>query len=153
MPQCSTAHFGRVEYAEHLAIEFPEGLPAFEQERRFLPIERAAAAPFVFLQSLQRPGLAFLTLPVSVLQPDYALELGPEERARLALDPATELEIGRNIVCLAIITVLEDRATANLLAPVVINPAARRAIQFVQTGSGYRLDHPLPGWGKRAECS
>lgn len=153
MPHCTSVHFGSLEYSEDLPLEFPEGLPAFEEERWFLPVEREATAPFIFLQSLRRPDLAFLTLPVSTLQPSYRIELPEEDREKLGLPPAVALEIGRDVVCLAIVTVLENRATANLLAPIVINPAARRALQFVQADSEYRLDHPLPGWGGEAACS
>jgi flagellar assembly factor FliW len=153
MPHCTSVHFGSLEYSEEHTLEFPEGLPAFEQERWFLPVEREAAAPFLFLQSLRRPELAFLTLPVSALQPSYQLELAEEDREKLGLPPEGGLEIGRDVVCLAIVTVRENRATANLLAPIVINPAARRAIQFIQADIEYPLEHPLPGWGGEAACS
>ena len=43
---------------------FPEGLPGFERERRFLPLEMPDQHPLVFLQSAATPALCFVTLPV-----------------------------------------------------------------------------------------
>jgi flagellar assembly factor FliW len=34
-------------------------------------------------------------------------------------------------------------ATANLRAPLVINPASMRGIQLISLDSPYRIDHPL----------
>jgi flagellar assembly factor FliW len=55
-----TAHFGLVEYAEGTEIEFPCGLPAFENERAFVLLRRPGYEPLLFLQSVSTPHLAFL---------------------------------------------------------------------------------------------
>ena len=48
------------------------------------------------------------------------------------------------LLFLCIVTVHDDgRATVNLRAPLVINPASMRGIQFVTPESPYRIDHPL----------
>ncbi len=142
--QLTTVHFGRVDYTDEQVITFPEGLPAFEQETMFLIIERPATAPVVFLQSLRRPELVFITLPVLLVDPTYRLELAPEDLRALELPDDRQPEIGRQVLCLAIVTVSESRqATANLMAPVVINPKTRRAFQLIQPPGRYSHQHPL----------
>ena len=66
MPAVETKYFGIVSYAEESAVLFPQGLPAFEEERGFVLIDAPEGAPLVFLQSLARAGLCFLAFPILV---------------------------------------------------------------------------------------
>ena len=96
-------------------------------------------APLVLLESLQTPGLRFVCVPVAVLSPKYQLELTEEERSLLGgAAPDAELQT------LALITFWEGGApTANLKAPVVLNPTTRRGIQSIQTENEQSILHPL----------
>ncbi|MEO7145604.1 MAG: flagellar assembly protein FliW [Bryobacteraceae bacterium] len=149
MPQFATTQFGPIEYREDAVVEFPHGLPAFEDQTRFLAIERPGYGPIVFLQSLLRPELCFLTLPVPLVDPAYQLSLAREELAALDLQDADT-----GVLCLAILSVAENRAvTANLLAPVVVNRANRRAVQAVRPDAVYSHQHVLPGGRGETPCS
>jgi flagellar assembly factor FliW len=146
MPIIDTPHFGRLEYTEDNVLEFPFGIPAFETETRFMALERPETAPVIFLQSLSRPELVFMTLPVSLVEPGYRSDVSAEDLEALGLVTDRQPEEGREVLTLAVITVDENRvATANLMAPVVVNVATRRALQTVQPDSGYSARHPLPG--------
>ena len=146
MPQIETPHFGLLEYTDDKVLDFPHGIPAFEVERRFLALERPETAPVIFLQSLSRAELVFMTLPVSLVEPGYRGAMSPEDLEALGLQADRQPEEGREVLTLVLITVDEHRqATANLMAPVVVNLATRRAVQSVQPGSGYSPRHPLPG--------
>src|ERR1017187_6256055 len=57
MPSLDTKHFGHIVFEPQDAIEFPRGLPGFEDRRRFLAIRQEQTAPLVFLQSLEDPEL------------------------------------------------------------------------------------------------
>src|SRR5258707_7301840 len=110
-------------------LEFPHGLPAFETEKQFRLIDRD---PLLFLESETHPELSFLLLPVALIDPHYQLALSPEDRETIG---ATE---GSSLMCLAVITAAEDSPpTANLLAPVVVNPESGRAVQAVRSDSLY----------------
>jgi flagellar assembly factor FliW len=116
-------------------VEFPNGIPAFETERRFRLIDRE---PLLFLESETNPELSFLLLPIALIDPDYRVALAAEDRA--VLDLSTE----SSLLCLAIITAAEDSPpTANLLAPVVINLDCGRAVQAVRSDRVYSHNHPL----------
>jgi flagellar assembly factor FliW len=55
MPQSETKYFGTVSYEAGAAVEFPAGLPGFENCHRFLPIEEAERLPLVFTSPLWIP--------------------------------------------------------------------------------------------------
>ena len=63
MLSCQTKYFGALPYEPSAVIEFPEGIPAFEDQRKFILIDREDLKPLVFMQSLETPGLCFLTVP------------------------------------------------------------------------------------------
>jgi len=131
---------GPIVFDSEQVIRFPAGLPAFEDETEFLLVAREATAPVVFLQSVLRPELAFITLPVTAVAPDYNLGLSPEDHRQLGGEP----DAG-SLLALAIVTVgPERRPTANLLAPVVIDLARRRGAQLLRPASGYSHAHELP---------
>ncbi len=154
MPRIDTIHFGPLDYSEDSLLEFPAGLPAFEDQTRFVLIERPDSSPLVFLQSLGRPELAFLALPALTIEPGYRLEIPPEERALLGFAADAPLSIGRDVLCLAILTVAGGGpATANLMAPVVVNLATRRGVQVIQTDSSYSYRHPLFQQPEKQPCS
>ena len=151
MPQADTQQFGPIEYALDDVIEFPLGLPGFEQERSFLLITPVSAKPLVFLQSLGRPELCFVTLPLDVVDPNYQLSVSIEDWKVLgatgqnpsAVGPEDDQFDGSQIRCLAIISLTNSCPTANLLAPLVIHLAASRAVQAIRLDNLYSHQHPV----------
>ena len=144
MPQILTKYFESFEYQEDDVVEFPSGLPAFENETRFLIIERAATAPLAFLQSLGQPDLCFLALPVLAIDPNYESAVTREDLQTLGLELNRQPRIGAEIGCLAILVVTENgRTSANLSAPVVINRTNRIGLQAIRADSVYSHQHPV----------
>lgn len=138
-----TKYFGRAEYPETAVIKFPLGLPGFEHLTDFVCMEQASLRPLAYLQSLSEPDICFLTLPARAIEPSYDVEVNDVESRLLKL--GSTASIGQNIACLAILCTGPDRmATANLVAPVVINIAERIGLQIMQTRSDYDYAHPLP---------
>lgn len=124
-------------------VEFPNGIPAFETERRFRLIDRE---PLMFLESEANPELSFLLLPVVMIDPDYRADLSEEDRK--TIEASTE----SRLLCLAVVTAAEDSPpTANLLAPVIVNLDSGRAVQAVRCDSVYSHKHPL--LAEEAMCS
>ncbi|MEO7653173.1 MAG: flagellar assembly protein FliW [Bryobacteraceae bacterium] len=142
MPFLATKYFGLMEYDTSATVDFPFGIPAFENERQFLLIEQASMAPLLFLQSLTHADLCFLTLPVLNLEPSYQLEILHDDIRALGLDDSRQPRIGDEILCLALIAAAENcPATANLWAPLVINRAARKGLQAIRPDSVYSPRH------------
>lgn len=143
MPVLDTTRLGTISYGEDSVLEFPRGLPGFENRRGFVAVHLPASDPLVFLQSLEDPGLCFLTTPVAAVDPDYRLEIGAEDRELLGLPPDRRPAAGKDVLCLAVLSVRESGPTANLLAPVVVNLRNRKAVQAVTAAAGYSHRHAL----------
>ena len=124
-------------------VLFPYGLPGFEQEQRFRLVEHPKLAPLVLLQSEETADLCFVTLPVATLVPGYHLAVAESEYEALGLNPAASAA-GPSVLALAIVTLPENGpASANLLAPVVINLSSGRAVQTVRADQQYSHQHPI----------
>jgi len=141
-----------VDYDEQSVMLFPEGIPAFEQEQRFLALRQPINEPLVFLQSLANPNLCFATLPALSACPGYQLSMTPEDLEALGLEAGRQPVIGRDVLCLAILS-LEENAppTVNLLAPIVVNLHTLCGRQAIQTDSPYSHREVLPL--REAACS
>ena len=144
MQSFDTKNFGRIAFEPKDAIEFPRGLPGFEDRRRFLAIRQEQNAPLVFLQSLEDPALCFTTAPVRAVEPQFRLKLSEEDRAAAGLSSVRKPRIGKDVWALAIISVRETGPTVNLLAPLVINLRSLRAVQAVMAESAYSHRPALP---------
>jgi flagellar assembly factor FliW len=146
MPTLETRDFGAVDYQADAVIQFPAGLPGFEERRRFVTVQQPHTAPLVFLQSLEEPSLCFPALPARVVDPRYVLRLSEADRELLQLERYGEEPAGEQVLCLAVLSFRETGPTANLLAPVVVNLANRLAVQSLQQESSYSHRHSLfPG--------
>jgi len=151
MPQCDTKYFGTIAYDAHAVIEFPAGLVAFEQCRRFLPVEDAGRQPLLFLQSLEDARLCFITVPVLAVDPGYTLKMSGEDLAQLGRDKLPA--IGPEALCLAIVAMADGAPAANLLAPIVVDLVSRRAVQSIRDDTAYSCRHPLAPVPEAAPCS
>ena len=149
---CPTRYFGPVDYDETSVMEFPDGIPAFEQQRQFLAIRQPANEPLIFLQSLSDAELCFVALPVQAVTRGFKLSMTAEDLEALGLEAGRQPVIGRDVLCLAILS-LEENAppTANLLAPIVVNIRTLRGRQAIQTDSPYSHREALPL--REAACS
>ncbi len=140
MALLDTRSFGPIQFQEEELVRFPFGLPGFEHETEFLPLDREDARPIIFLQSRHNPALFFLTLPVSAIDPEYELKLLPEHFEALGVAPGQ----AASLLCLAIVCMPDQGGpTANLLGPVVIDPASRTGIQAVRDDARYSALHPV----------
>ena len=87
MQSIETLRFGLVRFEEHEVIEFPAGLPGFEQEFRFLLIEAEESRPLKFLQSISSPQLSFVCAPLALVFAKYEATLPKSDRELLAMPP------------------------------------------------------------------
>jgi flagellar assembly factor FliW len=126
------------ETSQNVVVTFADGLPGFESCRQFVLVESEEFQPFRVVQGLDENGPSFVGIDPRRVEPAYDVTLDGGDLARLQAEPSQPL------VWLAIITARADRpATANLRAPIVINPHSMRGIQLLTSDSSYRVDHPL----------
>jgi flagellar assembly factor FliW len=133
-------YFGPIVVDESSVIEFPQGLPGFEERRRFLPLLSPQQGGLVYLQSLEVAGLCFLALPARSLRPEYQLAVTPEDLETLGLPADRQPEIGKQVAALAILSVADGQEpTANLRSPLVIHTGTRRAVQAIRPDERYEI--------------
>jgi flagellar assembly factor FliW len=116
---------------DKLVVEFPSGIPGFESHRRFVLIASADLSPLGCLKAVDGADVSFLVIDPRLLFFNYDLTLSEFERARIgagADDP---------LLWLTIVTITEKEATANLRAPVVINPATMIGCQVIRENDEY----------------
>lgn len=118
-----------------LAIPF-QGFP---QHRRFALIRLDEGGVMCALRSLDDPGLRFVVVPPEMFFEDYTPRVGDDVLTALEAGTAEEL------LTLVVITPGETpaAATANLMAPVLVNHRTRRAGQVVLEDSSLPLRAPL----------
>ena len=112
-------------------VEFPSGIPGFESHRRFVLIASAELSPLGCLKSVDSSDVSFLVIDPRLLSFGYDITLSELERARLGAGPDEPL------LWLAIVTITESDATANLRAPVVINPGKMLGCQVIRENDQY----------------
>lgn len=144
MVEIRTTRYGEMETVlvpESAVLAFPEGVPGFERHQRFALIEDPKLAPFAWLQSLHDPLVGFLVIEPGLLVADYAFDISDPDVELLGLDDPSDARV------LSILVVPEDiRAmTANLQAPLILNPARRIGKQVILTDERFPLRHPVFG--------
>jgi flagellar assembly factor FliW len=120
-------------------LRFETGLPGFPDAREFVLVRLDDAGTVFSLRSAEDAGLRFLAVPPGSFFPAYSPELPDDAVAELGLRDASEALVLLLVTCQ---TGLAD-ATANLLAPVVVNARTHAAAQVVLAGSDLPLRAPL----------
>ncbi len=130
--------------AETTALEIPviemvRPMPGFPDHRRFALMQLDGAGDLCSLVSLDEPALRFLVVPPSAFFPDYAPEVGDDVVADLAIESAADVLV---LLVLTTGSSLHD-TTANLAAPLLVNPGARLAGQVILDEVGLPVAAPL----------
>jgi flagellar assembly factor FliW len=113
-------------------IEFVSPMPGFPDHRAFLLVRLDDDGLLYALTSVMNPELRFLVMPPLPFFPDYAPEISDETLELLGITDAEQ------VLTLLVVTPGETAAdaTANLLAPILIQRESRHAAQVVLAGSG-----------------
>jgi flagellar assembly factor FliW len=143
---------GEIEVDETTVLTFPHGLLGFDDMRRFALVDTHDSGLYYWLQSLDDPGLAFLTAVPWPFFPGYEFELPDADRDALGLvEPAPGTnpeEIPTMVLCLLTVDPGDapggpHEITANLLGPLVINTDARIGRQVVLVDGDFTTRAPL----------
>jgi len=130
--------FGEFEADRRNLIDFPSGLPGFEQCRHFVIMSSLSMAPLQCLHAVDGAPASFLVIDPRVALPGYRCVLSAPDRLRLRAEEDSTL------LWLALVTLGENGpAHVNLRAPVVINPAGMVGFQVMPHDSLYPVRHPL----------
>ena len=136
-----TSRFGEIEVEENQIITFPSGLVGFSEDHKFVIREDDAAAPFLWLQSVDNNGLAFVMIEPHVSVSSYELELTQEHLNKLDAKNIEELRV---YVLVTMAKEMKD-VTINLQGPLLFNLEKRLGLQFIIPDGKYSTRHLLFG--------
>jgi flagellar assembly factor FliW len=124
--------------AEEL-LTLPTGLYGFEERRAFVLVS-AGRENLWWLQSTERPELVFLLADPFKFFAGYEIDVPDADVAALGIDPATTPHV---LVLVTLPGAPNDSPTANLRAPLLIDPDRRVARQIVLGDERLSMTAPL----------
>jgi flagellar assembly factor FliW len=120
-------------------LRFAAPMPGFPGHHDFLLVSIGEQDVLFSLTSIQDTELRFLVMPPGSFFPDYAPEVDDETLDLLGSHHPEDL-----LVFLVVTPGGSAReATANLLAPIIVNQRRRVAVQAILSGSGLPVRAPL----------
>lgn len=132
-----TARFGRLEAEPATFINFNEGLYGFPGAKSFLLIDTGNESDFRWLQSVEKPDLAFLVTDPTMFYPEFRAQVNSENPLVAAMADDYQL--------FAIVTV--DRPTrkvsVNLAAPLAVHLNRREGCQLILSNKQLGTRHDL----------
>jgi flagellar assembly factor FliW len=135
----NTKAYGPVDIDKRQIIYFPMGLFGFEKLHEYALLD-ASQQPFYWLQSLDSEKIAFILIKPHIFRPDYKPGISSDELKEIELDN----EAGDNSLIFSIVNIPEEqqnKMTANLQGPVIINKEKRTGAQFISQDTRWKVKH------------
>lgn len=133
-----TKNFGEIEIDENKIISFPEGIPGFRDERKFVIINNEdEESPFQWLQSTESPDLAFVIINPFFVYPNYQITIPEISQKKL------KIEDEKDVTIFSIVVIPKDieNMTTNLLGPIIINNKKMLGKQIILDDDRYSTKH------------
>lgn len=134
-----TFYFGEIEMDEKSVIQFPNGIPGFHEEKKFVLLDIPDNPAFQILQSVHNQQLAFVVTNPYLFYKDYEFELDEGTIEQLYIEKPED------VVVFTIVTLHDpfEKSTINLQAPIVMNTKNNHAKQVVLNNTAYQTKHPI----------
>lgn len=124
----NTRDFGETEIDEKNVFDFPNGVFAFEDDKRFALLSPLGEDTYpMWLQSLDHSDLCFIVFDPTLIDEGYKVSLNDSEKRLL------KVKDGDEIRSLTIAKIPENfrETTVNMKSPIIINPANKVALQVI----------------------
>lgn len=122
-------------------ISFPRGIPGFENYKVFELVEEENT-PLAQLNSVEDKEVGFVLFRPQIVFPTYLtkVELNTEEAELLELREENSVDVW---VILTLCLSDMAKTTANLRAPIIINPKSAKGIQIILSDEQFSSRQPL----------
>ena len=140
--EIKTTRFGTLEIEEDKIIQFTQGILGFPKEKKYILFPHKDSKIFFWLQSIERPELAFVGIDPFLVKPDYEFVISDKVEKELEIEDPTDI----NVITLVTIPKRSHKPeliTVNLLGPIVVNARKRLARQLVLDPNKYQVDFPI----------
>lgn len=135
-----TKKFGTVDVNQNAIFDFVLPIIGFNDLKQYTIIDYKPDSPFKWLQSMEDMELAFPVTLCSFFGIDYQFDIPDEEAEELGIESADDV-----FVCnIANIPSSNPQgATINMLAPIIINLANKKAMQVVLKNTNFQVRYKL----------
>lgn len=123
-------------------IHFKDGIPGFDDKRRFVILQDDEYAPFDWLLCVDENmdvELRFAMINPLLVYPDYDPDIAPTLVADLEIERAEDVLV----YVLATISPNPAESTINLMGPIVINADKMVGKQVILENSSYTTKEPI----------
>ena len=126
-------------FSQEDVITFADGLPGFENNKKFVIVKNENYAPFEWLLCVDGTKLRFAMLNPMVVYPEYSPNISRSQVDGLNLQNAED------ILMYAFVTVSTNpsESTLNLMAPIIINTKEKTGRQIILENSQYSTREPV----------
>ena len=135
--EIESTRFGRLLVDDDRVINFPNGLLGFPDHSRYALIQTGDENYFLWLQSVDEPGLAFVVADPTLFIKDYEVPVREDTQRDLCLSDPKFVQVF--VIC----NQVGDWLTGNLLGPIVVNAENRLGQQVVLTEKKWTTRQPL----------
>lgn len=122
-----TDRFGSFDTKDSKLIEFPQGLPGFEELKQFIILEVPQSKPIYWLQSTENKYIALPVILSFEIMDDYYIDIRENELEELEVESQNDLLV-MNVV---VIPEKVEDMTINLAAPIIINAVRGMGKQII----------------------
>lgn len=135
----NSRYFGTIAFADEGVLSFPRGLPAFEAQRDWILLDDGESS-VRWLQCLGEDGPALPVVAPDAVVPSYDVRIPEEDLTLIGVGQGADPVL---LIVLSIPEVAPWEMTADLRAPIVVNPDTRRAVQAIALDEKYPVRHPV----------
>jgi flagellar assembly factor FliW len=134
----NTSRFGAIEVPQEQLIAIPEGILGFPDDHQFFLLEHdSEGTPFKWLQSVNRPDLAFIVMDPLLLMDNYVVDVDDETAALFGA-----AKIDDQFALMSIVNVPRENPiamTLNVRAPIAVHLERRLGRQIVLSNEDYPI--------------
>lgn len=138
----NTTRFGVIRIEKEKIIHMPYGMLGFSDQKQYLILQHQENSPFLWYQSLDEPGLAFVITSPFLFIPDYKIDF-----KTVLKEMSWDTNVTDNLLELYIVVNIPKgkphKMTGNFIGPVLINNHLNQAVQMVLSESPYTHKYPL----------
>ncbi|MBU3186718.1 flagellar assembly protein FliW [Clostridium estertheticum] len=130
-----TRYFGTINYNNQNVISFENGIPGFEDLRKFTLIDVENVDNLTCLQSLEDGNICLFMVPPATLVDNYDIDVNDKIVDELELKSQEEAEL------YTLLNIKDNmrETTANLRCPIIINTTTNKGLQGVLENTTYEI--------------
>lgn len=130
---------GEISYENDDVINFPSGLPGFENLKKYIVFNVEGNDEFSILHSIENKEVGIIIVNPFLFMKDYEVDLKEQVVSRLKIKEAKEVALYTTVTLNSDI----EKITSNLKAPIIINKRLNLGEQYITDDDKYGIRFPL----------